>query len=333
MRFYNRIEAVCRMNRLGAERRPFLFVIDYKQDRVIVEEPDKVDPGELLYNLEGVTNAAAASRMKTPENRSSAIRWETFPVTQEDYAGSFHKVVGHIRAGNSYLVNLTCATSVRTNLDLKEVFVRSEARYKLWMKDRFVVFSPEIFVKIRDGHIYSYPMKGTIDATLADARRRILDDPKETAEHATIVDLIRNDLSMVATEVTVTRYRYIDELPTHKGALLQVSSEIRGRLEGNWQAETGELLFRLLPAGSITGAPKKKTMEIIAEAETYERGFYTGVMGYFDGNSLNSAVMIRFLEQQADGSLIFKSGGGITSQSDLESEYNEMKQKVYVPIY
>lgn len=82
---------------------------------------------------------------------------------------------------------------------MKDVFVSSEARYKLWMKDRFVVFSPEIFVKIRDEHIYSYPMKGTIDATLPDARRRILEDPKETAEHATIVDLIRNDLSMVAT--------------------------------------------------------------------------------------------------------------------------------------
>ena len=87
------------------------------------------------------------------------------------------------------------------------------------MKDRFVVFSPEIFVKIRDEHIYSFPMKGTIDATLPDARRRILDDPKEMAEHATIVDLIRNDLSMVATEVMVARYRYIDELPTHKGAV------------------------------------------------------------------------------------------------------------------
>ena len=333
MIFYNRIEAVCRMNRLGAERRPFLFVIDYKQDRVIVEELDQIDPEMLLYDLDGVTNAAIASRMKITENLTSAIRWETFPMTQEAYAGSFHKVVGHIRAGNSYLVNLTCATPVRTDLSLEDVFIRSEARYKLWLKDRFVVFSPEIFVKIRDEHIYSYPMKGTIDATLPDARRRILDDPKETAEHATIVDLIRNDLSIVATEVTVTRYRYIDELPTHKGALLQVSSEIRGRLAGNWQAEIGDLLFCLLPAGSITGAPKKKTMEIIAEAETYERGFYTGVMGYFDGNSLNSAVMIRFLERQGDGSLVFKSGGGITSQSDLASEYDEMKQKVYVPIY
>lgn len=321
------------MNRLGAERRPFLFVVNYEQDRVFVEEPGQVDPEELLYDLNGVTNADVAGLANDRVERASAIRWETFPITQADYADSFHKVVRHIRAGNSYLTNLTCATPVRTNLTLKEVFVRSEARYKLWMKDRFVVFSPEIFVKIREGQIYSYPMKGTIDATLPDARKRIWDDPKEAAEHATIVDLIRNDLSQVASEVTVTRYRYIDELTTNKGALLQVSSEIRGRLAGNWQAEVGDLLFCLLPAGSITGAPKKKTMEIITEAETYERGFYTGVMGYFDGKSLDSAVMIRFLEQQADGSLVFKSGGGITSRSELRSEYNEMIQKVYVPIY
>ena len=333
MKYYNRIEAVCRMNQLGAERRPFLFVIDYKQEKVMVEEMEKVDSGELLYDLGGVTNVGTDECLAAGAHRISAIQWEPSPVTLDAYADSFHKVIRQIRAGNSYLVNLTCATPVRTNLTLQEVFVRSEARYKLWMRDRFVVFSPEIFVKIENGYIYSYPMKGTIDATLPDARRRILDDPKETAEHATIVDLIRNDLSQIASEVTVSRYRYIDELSTHTGALLQVSSEIRGRLAGNWQDQVGDSLFRLLPAGSITGAPKKKTVEIIAEAETYERGFYTGVMGYFDGKRLDSAVMIRFLEQQSDGSLVFKSGGGITSQSDLISEYDEMKQKVYVPIY
>ena len=332
MIFYNRIEAVCRMNRLGAERRPFLFVIDYKQNRVIVEELDQIDPEMLLYDLDGVTNAAIASRMKITENLTSAIQWETFPMTQEAYAGSFHKVVGHIRAGNSYLVNLTCATPVRTDLSLEDVFVRSEARYKLWLKDRFVVFSPEIFVRIEDGFIYSYPMKGTIDASLPNAWERILADKKEEAEHATIVDLIRNDLSQVASEVTVSRYRYIDELQTNRGRLLQVSSEIRGKLPEDWKASLGDILFRLLPAGSITGAPKKKTMQIISEAETYERGFYTGVMGYFDGSSLDSAVMIRFVEQEGDR-MYFKSGGGITCRSEVESEYHEMKQKVYVPIY
>ena len=175
-------------------------------------------------------------------------------------------------------------------------------------------------------------MKGTIDASLPNARERILADKKEEAEHATIVDLIRNDLSQVASEVTVSRYRYIDELQTNRGRLLQVSSEIRGKLPEDWKASLGDILFRLLPAGSITGAPKKKTMQIISEAETYERGFYTGVMGYFDGSSLDSAVMIRFVEQEGDR-MYFKSGGGITCRSEVESEYHEMKQKVYVPIY
>ena len=73
-------------------------------------------------------------------------------------------------------------------------------------------------------------------------------------------------------------------------------------------------------------------MQIIKEAETYDRGFYTGIMGYFDGKDLDSAVMIRFVEQEG-GKMYFNSGGGITSQSDVENEYNEMKQKVYVPIY
>lgn len=316
------------MNRLGLSGRPFIFVVDYKQEQVWVAEPEEVEPGEVLYDLNGVTNVTSKAEA-FPEKH---VEWETNPVSFKTYSRSFRTVIEHIYAGNSYLVNLTCATPVRTNLTLKEIFYLSHAPYKLWVKERFVVFSPEIFVRIEDGFIYSYPMKGTIDASLPNARERILADKKEEAEHATIVDLIRNDLSQVASEVMVSRYRYIDELQTNRGRLLQVSSEIRGKLPEDWKASLGDILFRLLPAGSITGAPKKKTMEIIGEAETYERGFYTGVMGYFDGHRLDSAVMIRFIGQEG-GDFLFKSGGGITSQSDLESEYNEMKQKVYVPIY
>ena len=76
-----------------------------------------------------------------------------------------------------------------------------------------------------------------------------------------------------------------------------------------------------------------RMLTIIREAENYSRGFYTGVMGYFDGKDLDSAVMIRFLEQEAGGKLVFKSGGGITFLSDVRDEYEEMKRKVYVPIY
>ena len=175
-------------------------------------------------------------------------------------------------------------------------------------------------------------MKGTIDASIPFAAQLLMNDPKETAEHATIVDLIRNDLSMVANRVSVSRYRYMDRLQTNRGAIFQTSSEIQGILPENYQEHLGDIIFRLLPAGSITGAPKKKTVEIIREAETYDRGFYTGVMGYFDGKNLDSAVMIRFLEH-TDGGFVYKSGGGITFRSTARSEYEEMIQKIYVPIY
>ena len=101
-------------------------------------------------------------------------------------------------------------------------------------------------------------MKGTLDATLPDAAGRLLADEKETAEHATIVDLIRNDLSQIATEVCVPRYRYLETLQTHCGPPLQMSSEVRGRLPENYLEHLGTFFFRLLPAGSVTGAPKKK---------------------------------------------------------------------------
>ena len=219
----------------------------------------------------------------------------------------------------------------------------------------FVCFSPETFVRIKNGRIYSYPMKGTLDASLPDAERLLMEDEKEAAEHATIVDLIRNDLSRVAENVRVDKYRYIDILHTNKGDILQTSSEISGRLPEDYQEHLGEILDAQLPAGSITGAPKDKTMQIIHEAEGYDRGFYTGIMGIYDQGELNSAVMIRFVEEEAssvdfeaDGEknfktgggkepkasreLYFKAGGGITSKSDCRKEYEEVIQKIYLPI-
>ena len=210
----------------------------------------------------------------------------------------------------------------------------------------FVCFSPETFVRIKGGRIYSYPMKGTLDASLPNAEKLLMEDQKEAAEHATIVDLIRNDLSRVAEDVRVDKYRYIDVLHTNKGDILQTSSEISGRLPEDYPHHLGEILDAQLPAGSITGAPKDKTMQIIQEAEGYDRGFYTGIMGIYDQGELNSAVMIRFIEEEevfpsktenrmnyeAIRKLYFKAGGGITSKSDCRKEYEEVIQKIYLPI-
>lgn len=326
--FYNRDIAIERMNRFGKEGKAFFFLIDFDMSHCLVEQEENLPATELLFAFPG--KAGGGKKMTEYPDR---LKWEPFPQSFESYSRSFDIVHRNLYGGNSYLTNLTCATPVSTDLSLLQLYEHAEAKYKLWVRDSFTVFSPETFVRIEDGFIYSHPMKGTIDASLPNAREVLLNDEKETAEHATITDLIRNDLSRVATEVTVTRYRYLDELRTHTGRLLQMSSEIRGKLPENYTHELGNLFFRLLPAGSITGAPKKKTMEIIREAETYSRGFYTGVMGYFDGRNLDSAVLIRFLEQDENGRMVFKSGGGITFKSRVRDEYEEMKKKVYVPIY
>lgn len=320
-------EAKARMNRYGKEGRKFFFLTDFEARCGYVEEWERLSADEIQFVF---PSAAYVGKEAVP--KPEKVEWEAFPQPYASYRRSFEIVRRNIYAGNSFLVNLTCATPVRTNLSLRQVFTYAQAPYKLWVRNRFAVFSPEIFIRIRDGYIYSYPMKGTIDASLPHADQQLLADPKEAAEHATITDLIRNDLSQFADGVEVSRARFLDKITTHRGTLWQMSSEIRGRLHPDYRARLGDIVFGMLPAGSISGAPKRKTVEIIREAETYERGFYTGVMGYFDGKELDSAVMIRFLEQDGDH-FLFKSGGGITSQSDARSEYEEMIRKIYVPIY
>jgi para-aminobenzoate synthetase component 1 len=175
-------------------------------------------------------------------------------------------------------------------------------------------------------------MKGTINASLPDAEQLILSDEKELSEHVTIVDLIRNDLSAVAKSVNVNRFRYIDRIKTNHKDLLQISSEIAGDLPDDYLSHLGSILISLLPAGSVSGAPKRKTIQIIREAEKEKRGFYTGVFGYFDGVKLDSAVMIRFIEQEGE-QFYYRSGGGINAQSEAEKEYQEAIDKIYVPVY
>ena len=318
-------EAAKLMNELGRSCIPFLFVIDFKAMRPIVYRLDEVDPRNLLYSINGFTNSSSLV------DASEALSFNPSPISAKEYSLKFNEVMKQIELGNTYLLNLTCPTKISTNLGLKNIFERSKAKYKLRLFDSFVVFSPESFITINDRIIASFPMKGTIDASVENAEQVILNDHKEIAEHYTIVDLIRNDLNMVSKEVRVERFRYIEKLKTSRGELIQVSSKITGRLDRGYNEHIGDILFTLLPAGSISGAPKNKTVEIILKTEAYDRGYYTGVFGYFDGQKLDSGVMIRFIEKTPDG-LIYKSGGGITYFCQMQSEYREMKAKVYVPI-
>lgn len=313
-----------RMNELGSQSKPFLFLLDSDLLKPLIYTPEEAQKAGIFYQIHDRKNFVPLPPSSSP------FSFTKTPVLPDRYQDAFNRVMHHLKAGNSYLVNLTFPTRVETNLSIRDIFFRSRARYKIMVPNQFVVFSPEIFIRIEDRIISSNPMKGTIDMAVPNAKSVLHSNPKELAEHHTIVDLIRNDLNSVAKEVCVERFRYFEEIDTNFTHLLQVSSRITGVLPADYASHLGDIFFRILPAGSVTGAPKKRTVEIIHEAETYHRGYYTGVMGYFDGSALDSGVMIRFIEETPDGK-VFKSGGGITSQSTMDEEYQEMIDKVYVP--
>lgn len=314
------------LNFLGRERTPFFFVIGYDAADSYIVPLEELD-GDIRFELDGFS-----SRGESVPRTHKPLHFKKSPAPFSDYKKKFDALQEEIRAGNTYLANLTMPTPVRSNCSLYELYLDAKAPFKLFFKDRFIVFSPERFIRIRHDTIETFPMKGTIDAATPDAETVILNDPKELAEHTMVVDLLRNDLSIVAKKVRVETFRYTERVRTADKELVQVSSHIAGRLEPGWHERVGDILLPLLPAGSITGTPKKKTVEILKRIEGYERGFFTGIFGYFDGDSLDSSVMIRYIERDGEN-LIFKSGGGVTTDSDAQKEYDELVDKVYVPIY
>ncbi len=310
------------LNKLGSSKIPFLFIISYDKKSIFCSPLDKLE-NDIYYKVEN-------SRNYTPTPLSKPYQFEKGPASFSNYKKSFDKVIDEIKNGNTYLLNLTFSTPIKTDLNLKEIFDRAKAKYKLYFKDNFICFSPEKFIEVKDNIISTFPMKGTIDASINGAKEAILSNKKEFAEHTMIVDLMRNDLGIVANNIKVNSFRYIDEIKAGNQNLLQVSSHISGSLNPNWHEHVGDILDLLTPAGSISGTPKKSTLDIINRIENHNRGFYSGIFGIYDGETLKSAVMIRFIEQAATR-LVYKSGGGITLDSNARDEYEEMARKVYLP--
>ena len=316
-------EVIRMMNQAGAEGSSFVFGLDFELCRGFFI-PNPFEQQEVLFDFHGFSNCRPRA------TTSSSYRFNKYPETQAEYARRFSIIREGLLRGDSFLTNLTVQTPIETDLSPEEIFHRSDTLYKVYVPGTFVCFSPERFVKIEKSVISSNPMKGTIDAHIPDAETKILSDYKELSEHYTIVDLIRNDLSMVASLVRVERFRYIDRIETSNGPILEVSSEIKGDLPSDWKNRLGEIIRTLLPAGSISGAPKEATLKLIRKAEAAPRGFYTGVSGSFDGKSFDSAVLIRFIDLESSP-YVYRSGGGITVNSSLKDEYDEVVKKVYLP--
>ncbi|AQX08875.1 aminodeoxychorismate synthase component I [Elizabethkingia ursingii] len=315
------------MDKLSEKGEPFIFIIDFLKQNILLFTEDELNKKpDILVHFQNYRNYNPETSL------NKKIHLQSFPETFESYKKGFDIVMENLQFGNSYLINYTRKTKIETNLTLRDIFYHSEAKYKICYKNDWVFFSPEVFIKIENQRISTFPMKGTIDADIPDAENILKNDPKEKAEHYTVVDLLRNDLSMVADDVKLVDFQRIDYLKTLKKNLYTMSSEIEGIIKPSFQNKIGSIMQKLLPAGSILGAPKDKTQEVILKSESYDRGFYTGVCGYFDGKDLDSGVMIRFIENEGN-QFYFKSGGGITHQSDASAEYQEMINKIYVPVY
>jgi para-aminobenzoate synthetase component 1 len=333
------MDFVEQLNQWGREKKPFVFLIDFEQKKPlawpVVDCPDRFQFKFTKASSDHTFPVVDNKDVNSVEYRFINKAQQSYgpltkhPIKTSDYQHKFNQVMDALHKGDSFLINLTIPTRVQNTSDFQTYFDQAKSKYVIWLKNDFIAFSPETFIQIENGKIATFPMKGTIDASLPNAKELLLNDPKEYAEHATIVDLLRNDLSRVASKVKVTNFRYYEEIPTQNGMIGQVSSAIEGELPVDYASKIGSLLYDLIPAGSVSGAPKKKTAELIASIEGTDRGYYTGIAGYFDGVNLDSCVLIRYLT--ADN--VYHSGGGITFQSDMASEYQEMINKVYVPVF
>lgn len=252
-------------------------------------------------------------------------------ISKTAYISRIERIHEYLREGHTYQVNFTDRVRGSTDsapLPVYETLLRQQpvpfAAYLNRPHGALLSFSPELFFRLFNDQIQVRPMKGTWPRgvnTIEDARAAELlrNDEKNRSEHVMIVDLLRNDLGQICEpgSVVVDDLFYVERYNT----LLQMTSTISGIL-GKVIAPSG-ILRSLFPSGSITGAPKRRTMEIIRELEGQPRGVYTGAIGYFGPNSRACFnVAIRTVETDQTR-LTLGVGGGITAGSVAEDEYNE----------
>ncbi|MBI5599579.1 MAG: aminodeoxychorismate synthase component I [Deltaproteobacteria bacterium] len=257
-------------------------------------------------------------------------------LTKEAYVETVNKALDYIASGDIYQINLSQRLKIPlSTLPVKDPFTlylaltrKSPARFSSFMDlGRFQIISnsPERLLKIENGFVETEPIKGTRPrGKTPDEDRALIEElknsPKEKAEHLMIVDLERNDIGKVSLPgtVEVTEFSRIETYPN----LHHMVSSVRGRLAPSFDAPAA--LKAVFPGGSVTGAPKIRAMEIIAELEPDNRGIYTGGIGWMDfsGKTMDVSMAIRTAVCM-DSFLSLNVGGGIVADSVPEEEYAE----------
>ncbi len=291
----------------------------------------------LFKHKHDLTNDQVESYLKNKKQSNDySLKGGELEQSQATYEAALLKVQEHIEAGDTYQLNYTSRYGFSHEGDriafYEDLRNKQPVQYgALLQMGEVELFSrsPELFFKKQSKQLTVKPMKGTAlrgSSAPEDAAQKqfLKSDDKNRSENIIIVDLLRNDLGRIADTGTVHVEKLL-EVETYE-TVHQMTSTIGCEIDHNISLE--KLFSNIFPCGSITGAPKKRTMEIIADLENSPRGIYTGSMGYILPNrDMCFNVAIRTIEMQANGECRMGLGGGITIQSDPSDEYQECLNK------
>ena len=254
---------------------------------------------------------------------------------REDFESAVRKCVDYIRAGDIFQVVISQRLQTKITVDPFEIYrtlrVVNPSPFMFFLRTRettLVGSSPEIMVRVVDGKLTVRPLAGTRPRGVDEAEdqrlaEELLADPKERAEHVMLVDLGRNDVGRVAKYrtvelsdvMTIERYSHV----------MHITSNVTGELRDD--ADAFDALGACLPAGTVSGAPKVRAMEIIDELEPHRRGPYAGAVGYLDyGGNMDTCIALRTMVIQGDTAYV-QAGAGIVADSVPASEYQETLNK------
>ena len=302
------------------------------------------DNPDELYNQVAARLASLIERLYQPvrtESRSVGHRKEKLDFLAQygkmpaAWAETIARCKAYIEAGDIFQV--VPSRQFKTKLTkpafhfyrrLRQVNPSPYMFYLNFGRKKFVAASPEMLVKVAGEYVYTYPIAGTrrrgaTEAEDAALEAELRQDIKECAEHSMLVDLARNDIGRIseAGSVAVTKLREVERF-SH---VMHMVSEVRGRLKAGYTPM--DVLRSCFPAGTVSGAPKLRAMEIIHEVEPVKRGPYAGTVGYMDfAGNMDMCITLRTMFIDGDVGYI-QSGAGIVYDSQAESEYKEVLQK------
>lgn len=311
---------------------PMTLFLDLDQDVCRLQVQPGLAEEVIDHNLSTLNQALNHPTENHPETHVRDWRplWDF-----ETYQMAFNSVIEYLKAGDAYQVNLTMPFACEDDLtecSPKNLLEHFDAPFSCyWRSNALILMSvtPERFLKIADQKIVTSPIKGTAPRGETqqqddDWKSWLASSEKNQSENLMIVDLLRNDLSRSAKTGTVKVEKLFD-IESHRNVHHLVST-ISATL--NDKTSAIEALINAFPGGSITGAPKRRAMEIIAELEHSPRGLYCGSFGYIDqSGNCDFNILIRSLVATNDGAEI-RAGGGIVIDSTAEEEFNELFQKV-----